>query len=321
MSFTPYVFDCLRTLQEENDAPTDALLVHITRVQLIRNNATPLVKINPTTISGITNQSGISEDFHAQTLVLQLEELKLLVPEPIKSNGKFKSSHPSQTVSDTLQVIFQHHLLDTTVSLYEHSLLTVPITTASFDITPQLKQAENLYSCLVATKAWYDTFLSLDKLPLSSYPQLPLATFAQCLHCMTVLYRLSTFEAQGVHWDRQMVLNEINLGDTMDVWCKRLEAVPLIGDPSKSDTTLTPSMHFSKTIAVIVKWWKMKVEPGLRGNISQSDTTVADEHVEANGSNSLDGLFSQSFMNFPFGNNDVYDEIWMRDLFAGTIET
>jgi hypothetical protein len=138
---------------------------------------------------------------------------------------------------------------------------------------------------------------------------------------MIVLYRLSTFEAQGVHWDRQMVLNEINLGDTMDAWGKRLEAVPLIGDSSKSDTMLSPSMQFSKTVALIVKWWRMKIEPRIRGDVSQSDTTVADEHVEVSGSDSPNGLFIQPFMNFPFGSNNVYDEFWMRDLFAGAIET
>jgi hypothetical protein len=94
ISFTPYMDDCLRILQEEKEAPTDALLIQLVRVQLIRDKASSLIKIGPTPISGTTNPLYVSGDFHIQTLVSQLEEVDKSIPETVKSNGKSPSSTP-----------------------------------------------------------------------------------------------------------------------------------------------------------------------------------------------------------------------------------
>jgi hypothetical protein len=80
--------DCLRILQEENEAPTDAHLIQLVRVQLIHNKVVSLLNIVPIPTSQATISPHISGDFQIQMLMAQFEELKRSIPETIKSNGE-----------------------------------------------------------------------------------------------------------------------------------------------------------------------------------------------------------------------------------------
>jgi hypothetical protein len=85
INFTPYMDDCLRILQEEREAPTDAHLIQLVRVQLIHNKVVSLDNI-PISVTAIPPYT--SGDFQTQTLVAQLEDLKNSIPETVISNGK-----------------------------------------------------------------------------------------------------------------------------------------------------------------------------------------------------------------------------------------
>jgi hypothetical protein len=203
--------------------------------------------------------------------------------------------------------------------LHEHSLIVSPLANNSFDTSPQLKQAEQLCSCFAATKAWYNNFLFSDSFPSSCYPQLSLVMIAQFVHCMIVLFRLSTFEAPGVYWDRQMVLNELNFGDTMDAWVQRLEAVAAVND-STTPNAVSSWALLSTAISALVKWWKGKIEPKIRASAIPSETNIVDGYAFTSSSYSQNGQSADPLMDFPFGNIDPYDDSWMRDLFVGAYE-
>jgi hypothetical protein len=81
----------------------------------------------------------------------------------------------------------------------------------------------------------YGAFLSLDIFPLSCCPQLSFPIFAQFAYCRIVIYHPSAFEAPGVAWNGQMLLNELNLSDMMNALVKRLEVVPVVADSSNLD--------------------------------------------------------------------------------------
>jgi hypothetical protein len=137
---------------------------------------------------------------------------------------------------------------------------------------------------------------------------------------MIVLFRLSTFEAPGVLWDRGMVLRELNFGDTIDAFIKRLEATP--ARESIPDSNLvSPWRHIARPLAIIVKWWKTKIEPRVTTDGIYTDANRMDGRVAMNGLDSPNGQFIQPLMGFPFGGIDSYNDFWVRDIFVDAHDT
>ncbi len=83
MRWTPYLDECLDLLETSKDFPTDLLLVHLVRVQLICNKAT-LQNLN--TIVGDSN-SQLPVEFYTKTLKSELDGVERSIPQELKENG------------------------------------------------------------------------------------------------------------------------------------------------------------------------------------------------------------------------------------------
>jgi hypothetical protein len=83
MRWTRYLDECLRILEEKAEYSTDALLVYLTRVQLICN------KGGASTINDLFSDVEIRmpADFYVKLLKSQLDELERSIPLELKSNG------------------------------------------------------------------------------------------------------------------------------------------------------------------------------------------------------------------------------------------
>lgn len=85
MRWTRYLDECLHLLEEKKDYPTDDLLVHLVRVQLICNKASSLTWNDAVGDA----EAGILTDLYVKTLKSQLDNLVHSIPPELKSNGIF----------------------------------------------------------------------------------------------------------------------------------------------------------------------------------------------------------------------------------------
>lgn len=83
MRWTPYLGECLRVLEESKDYPTDVLLVHLVRAQLICNKGTTSTWDDM--FGDTANQ--VPPNFYAKSLKSQIEDLERSIPTELKSNG------------------------------------------------------------------------------------------------------------------------------------------------------------------------------------------------------------------------------------------
>jgi hypothetical protein len=84
MNWTPYMEECLCILEETKKQPTDLLLVHLIRLQLICDQIAA-VNCNP-------GQRGIKapHDFYIKTFQAQMEEFKHSIPPELQFNREYQ---------------------------------------------------------------------------------------------------------------------------------------------------------------------------------------------------------------------------------------
>jgi hypothetical protein len=208
------------------------------------------------------------------------------------------------------------------------SLTVIPTQNSGLDPTVPLQRVENLWTCLAAVKCWFNTFWDQSLFPLAGMPHLSLAMFAQAAHCMVALFRLSTFEAEGVPWDRARVRREMEFGKAMTTWMETWRRIPdaagLDIDMS-SETADGPWAHSNRLIMGVVTWWETKVLPKLEAEANGVDAQQQDQQqsaegggIERTGPQSLglmDGIGGFDGVDMDYLNDD-----WMRDVLGSGYE-
>jgi hypothetical protein len=213
-------------------------------------------------------------------------------------------------------VALQLHTYNTILTLHEHSLNTVRSRNALADPLPNLRRVESLSACLVAVKSWFQTFFSLETVPLSCYPCISMALFTGMAHCLVALFRLSTFEAPGIPWDRQQVKEELDFREVLKLWSDRWEKVPaaaglevLMTDGAEDNMwfytreKLSALTHWfdSKTAAMAAEAERQHGQ-GLESGILNGPTNPARHPTD---------------IDFGMLTFDPFDDAWMRDMISG----
>jgi len=328
MRWTPYLDECLRQLEKTREYPTDLLLVYLVRAQLISNEASRS-PWNDTLGDATANSL---PDLYLKALKSQLDDLKRSVPPELQANGSslFVSQLLQKNLLTHLPETLQLHLLHTVLNIHEHSLSTSPSKNMSSDPSRQLQRIENVWTCLTAVKSSFEIFFSLDHFPPSCYPQTSMAIFAQVAHCLATLFRLSTFDSPDVPWDRQLVRQELDLGEIARLLADRWGEVPAAAglDMSGIGENEVDLWNVSKKRFMgIANWWETNVAAAAAaaaGTGAGSDGAggVVVEH--GNGTEAVNGWCSgqkqMEAANFAATNTDFLDDAWMRDLFAGDYE-
>ena len=136
---------------------------------------------------------------------------------------------------------------------------------------PDLQRLDCLFTCLNATKHWFETFSTI---PPSGYFGVSMGVFIQLAHCMITLYRLSTFEWPG--WDRSEVRNIANLSEILDRLVANFAKVRVLleldqGILEDKDIFVVTS----RTLNHIRTWWDSKIS----AESARSDNTFLDESI------------------------------------------
>lgn len=182
----------------------------------------------------------------------------------------------------------------------------------------QLQQIESLWICLNSVKVWFNTFLSLEHFPLSSYSYISVSIVSQMAHCFVALYRLNTFQTPGIRWDRRRVREELDFGDIIkliaDRWEQSHPSICIESRPVSGSDHCSPTQN---RLLGIGHWWDAQVAAmtaaDLAGPSVSMGTEVSDGAAAVNsgfgasmGQTRLEGI-----------NMDMWDDTWIKDLFAG----
>jgi len=217
--------ECLQTLVEKQECPTDEVLVQQVRLQLIVEKVAQI----PWHDGEIENAEPIRAPptLYLKALQSQLQEVKHKLPPKLQRNGKLSSiNYFSCPIFDSLAEVVLVHLYSTELTINEIALSKAPIISNSSDF----QRLESLYACLNSIKSWLDVLFAI---PASAIVGFPFSVCSQLIHCLIGLYRLSTLDDPA--WNKDIVRNTANLTLILDqVTDKIRQAAGLAGLDSDS---------------------------------------------------------------------------------------
>jgi hypothetical protein len=293
--------ECLEQIAEKLEFPTDSSLIYLVRLQLLCNK---VAVIN-------WKSTPVPQSFYVKTLQSELENLKRSMSSCLESNGTLPNNYDNLHLpftnhqAETIQLAMYHSI----IVIHEHSLDSCPSSTT------EVERIESLWSCLSATKSWFTLFFCLDVFPLFRYPQVSMPIFNQFAHGLIVLFRLSTFESPGVHWDRKLVRQEFDLGELVKLIVSRWEEVPtvagldkgVVNAASESDEGLWA--YTRKKFLVVAHFWEMKLASMIQAEEGRSSTVAENSNPASFGS-----LDQQQVEGMDFSNMGFLNDIWMGDI-------
>ncbi|KAL2845503.1 hypothetical protein BJY01DRAFT_214168 [Aspergillus pseudoustus] len=232
LRWTPFMDDCLRALEENQECLNDEFLAQQVRLQLITD------KLNLGPYHG-----GLAE-----------------TPDPIRAppalylrsmHAQLQSIQPRVAPqSQSYKILLLHHHY-TSLTLNEAVLTNAPINSRNLNF----QQLEHLYGCLEATKSWFELFLTI---PPAEYIGFSFSIFAQMVHNLVMLYQLSTFEDPS--WDITTVRQTTDVLSTLGTVIQNMSQVAILagldGEPDSDVFSRVAKMYRS-----IQMGWGVKLGP------------------------------------------------------------
>ncbi|KAH6667913.1 hypothetical protein B0J14DRAFT_489034 [Halenospora varia] len=289
LRWTLYMDECLQILETENDLPTDIILVHQVKLQLICERVNEASSVQDHEVSPNTPLP-----YFLKTSQAQLENFKKNIPESLQNNYILLGQmHNAALIINELALSLPISLTNSSISEFYH--------------------IEALYTCLYSVKSWLDLFLAT---PLSEYTGCPahshmglsMAIFSQLAHCITATYRLSTYEHPS--WDKVAARNTVSLSNVVDqisAKCSQIKDAEGLNDALPEDDAFARSLI---KLGGIKSWWNSKVAAETsEGEVfcqAGSGGGVADEQVFA-GFEFTDGSWLKDIMSdWDFQPDQIY---------------
>ncbi|KAL2864261.1 Zn(II)2Cys6 transcription factor domain-containing protein [Aspergillus lucknowensis] len=207
LRWTPFMDECLETLEEQQECLNDEILAQQVRLQLVTQ------ELNSGPLAATLNSTHALPAFYLRSMHAQLQ------------SGQPRLAPDSQSY----RILLLHHHY-TALILNEATTLTKnPLDSRSLNF----QQLEHLHACLEATKAWFDLFLTI---PPAEYIGFPFSIFAQLEHNLLILYQMSTLEDPS--WDTSTVRQKIDVLSTLDTVIQNMSqaaALAALDDEPNSD--------------------------------------------------------------------------------------
>jgi len=144
-------------------------------------------------------------------------------------------------------------------------------------------------------------------------------------HCVVALFRLSTFESPGVTWDREIIRQDMDLGDVLQLIVDRWDKIPQANGiempPGRVEATGDGQMseqswfHAMKKLLVVRTFWEAKVAAMTAMN-SQLANGVGQQYHSTDNDGEL-GMQQMDNLDFGGMNVDMLDDNWIRDMLGG----
>ncbi|KAL4904012.1 hypothetical protein BDW74DRAFT_179102 [Aspergillus multicolor] len=195
LRWTPFMAECLRQVEEQQECINDEILVQQVRLQQITDKLNMSTGYNP-----VSDSVQVPPAFYLRSMQTQLQNIQPRVA----------------LNSQAHKILLLHHHY-ASLTLYESALTSTPVTSNTLDF----QQLEHHYACLESAKSWFALFLSI---PPAEYIGFPFSIFAQMVHNLVVLYQLSTFDNPS--WDVDAVRKTVDVLDILSTVIKNMGLVP-----------------------------------------------------------------------------------------------
>jgi hypothetical protein len=165
----------------------------------------------------------------------------------------------------------------------------------------------------------FDIFLSLDAFPISSYPYISLLIHTYISHSIVVLFRLSTFQHQGIVWDRDKIRADLNLGDILKLWIQRWQMAPAACRIVRVERENDIWDYFMGKLPILADWWQEKFE-SVDGDARADDDVYSSHGVDT----TLTGSYGQrqaDTMDYTALSMAFSDDLFMGDFMRGLEST
>ncbi|KAL6232026.1 hypothetical protein BDW75DRAFT_243386 [Aspergillus navahoensis] len=231
LRWTPFMTDCLRQVEEQQECVNDEILVQQVRLQQVTDKLNMATGFTPT-----FDLVQVPPAFYLRPLQTQLQNIQPRV-----------APHPQAH-----KILLLHHHY-ATLTLHESALTSSPASSIMLDF----QQLEHHYACLEAAKSWFELFLSI---PPVEYIGFPFSIFAQMAHNLVILYQLSTFEDPS--WDVATVRKTIDVLAILDTVIRNMTEVAatagLEGEPNSDVFSVVAKMYKSVQVG-----WEVNLAPAL----------------------------------------------------------
>ncbi|RAH49980.1 Zn(II)2Cys6 transcription factor domain-containing protein [Aspergillus brunneoviolaceus CBS 621.78] len=220
LSWSPYLEECLTVLEDTNEAPGDALLVGLVKLQLI---AAKVARVWAQSGDGKTDEGTRMIGPFVASLNMELAAVRHQAPAHLKTNRIFQTmaSHAEITINELT-------LLRTS---------TVPIATDT-----DLQTLNHLFQCVEAIKSWICTILQFDA---AEYVGFPFPVWKQFRTVVLVTLRLGALEDPA--WDTGLVRRSVDLPGVLDEIARKLER-------GRSQTGESVFATFIKMVHMLKAW-------------------------------------------------------------------
>ncbi|PYI12968.1 hypothetical protein BO99DRAFT_447990 [Aspergillus violaceofuscus CBS 115571] len=252
LSWSPYLAECLTELEEAHEAPGDALLVGLVKLQLIAAKVTRIwVQSGECKTDEGTRMIGP----YVASLDMELAAVRDQAPSHVRTNRIFQTmtSHTELTINELT-------LLRTS---------TVPIAT-----DPDLQTLGHLFRCLEAIKSWIRTILKFDA---AEYLGFPFPLWKQFRTVVLVTLRLGALDDPA--WDTGLVRRSVDLPGVLDEIAQKLER-------GRSQTAEPVFATFIKMVHMLKSWTLSVYADGpsesadagcTSGSLSEGEPAVVEE--------------------------------------------
>ncbi|OJK03485.1 hypothetical protein ASPACDRAFT_111277 [Aspergillus aculeatus ATCC 16872] len=269
LSWSPYLEECLTVLKDINEAPGDALLVGLVKLQLI---AAKVTRVWAQSGDCKTDEGTRMIGPFVASLNMELAAVRDQAPAHLKTNRIFQTmaSHAEITINELA-------LLRTS---------TVPIATDT-----DLQTLNHLFQCVEAIKSWIRTILQFDA---AEYIGFPFPLWKQFRTVVLVTLRLGTLDDPA--WDTGLVRRSVDLPGVLDEIAGKLER-------GRSQTEEPVFATFIKMVHMLKSWtWSVYADGPSEQASSGSPSGIVSEGEQAAMENQpwVDFVCDDEFWNVEF---------------------
>ncbi|KAJ5201567.1 uncharacterized protein N7498_006230 [Penicillium cinerascens] len=215
IQFQNYMIECARSLGQELEHPTDALILPLVQLQ-------NMAEVNHRSLSTVEStirdhMNGLDLEMKVQSFQAEFKRWKHSLP--------LICQQPSG-MNLACEVAVMH--------VYEMDLVNISATkmrpkteslkdSTSLSFTSQIR-LEVLFLCLKSAGQLAQSFLSI---PTSEYGRLSYIQWSGMIYAITIIYRLTVGIPQLRDWDVRVARKTIDLDCVLDAFCRRFKSVSL----------------------------------------------------------------------------------------------
>jgi hypothetical protein len=215
--YSPYVDECVKSLQYTRDHPNDQVAVALVKLQIIFER----IHQSPWHAQYETSKPLVGATMLVEMLAESLKLFRQDLAQELTSNREYSFNLYFEMLTKLFQALIMMHFHHAEVYLYEVALSkTIVLSELN---GPDSKRLELLSSCLRACKSASETFLLI---PPADYPKYGTILWTDLVYNFIVLHALSCYDSPN--WNLSYVREVLDFPDMLNSIIEGFNRVQLV---------------------------------------------------------------------------------------------